>query len=146
MDLRKAIVTDDDDRTLIVEMRYTEKERARTVFRFLTKPQILSMLKHWDSASEWDRIMRITEVLCPDGLPTHKKVRQFHYPDDIDRIASFLMELSLTHGILWIENDFLFRNPEVWVARTEHYTTNIDADVIDGIIGKLKEIAGNGMD
>lgn len=146
MDLRKAIVTDDDDRTLIVEMRDTEKERARTVFRFLTKPQILSMLKHWDSASEWDRIMRITEVLCPDGFPTHKKVRQFHYPDDIDRIASFLMELSLTHGILWIENDFLFRNPEVWVARTEHYTTNIDADVIDGIIGKLKEIAGNGMD
>lgn len=144
MDLRKAIVTD-DDRDLVVEMRDTEKERARG-FKFLTKPQMLSMLKHWDSAQRYDRTMRITEVLCPDGLPTHKKIRQFHYPDDIDRIAAFLMELSLTHGILWIENDFLFRNPEVWVARTEHYTTNIDADVIDGIIGKLKEISENGMD
>lgn len=144
MDLNKAMVTDDDG-TLIVEMRNMEKIRALRVFKFLTKSEMLCMLKHWDSASKYDRTMRITEVLCPDGLPTHKRVRQFHYPEDIDRIASLLMELSLTHGILWIENDFLFSNPEVWVAETEHYTTNIDADVIDGIIGKLKEISENGI-
>lgn len=144
VDFNKALVPDDN--TLVIEMRDMEKERACRVFRFLDKPQMMCMLKNWDSASKWDRIMRITEVLCPDGLPTHKRVRQFYYPEDIDKISSCLMELSLTHGILWIENDFLFSNPEVWVAETEHYTTNIDAAVIDGIIGKLKEIAENGMD
>ena len=136
----------DDDNALIIKMRGTEKERVCGGFKFLTKSQILCRLKDWDSARRYDKTMRITEVLCPDGFPTHKRVRQFHYPDDIDRIASFLMELSLTYGILQIERDFLFGKPEVWVARTEHYTTNIDADVIDGIIGKLKEIAENGMD
>ena len=60
------------------------------------------------------------------------------FPKDKDKFASDMMDISISYAILWLGSDILGFN-EIAVAKTEHNTTNIDADVIwaflDGIGG-----------
>lgn len=118
---------------MIFKMSSSEVDRVR-LWKFLTKEKIMDSISKWTFKKN---VVRFVDVLCSEGGPTHKKTTIFSVPNQIDLIASRLMELSMTHGILQLGEDLVGKN-SIWFAETEHYTTNIDADVIEGIIVRLK--------
>ena len=89
------------------------------------------------------RLLRLKNIVYIDG-EFRKQEIDYVFPKDKDKFASDMMDISMAYAILWLFTDILGCN-EIAVAKTAHNTTNIDADVIDGIIGKLKEISENGM-
>jgi hypothetical protein len=118
---------------MIFKMASSEVDRVR-MWKFLTKGEIMDSISKWKFKGN---VIRIIDILCPDGSPEYKKTTVYGVPNQIDLIASRLMELSMTHGILQL-GESLCGNNAIWFSATEHYTTNIDADVVEGIIVRLK--------
>ena len=63
--------------------------------------------------------------------------KMYVLPNMNDDLVSDLASLSLTHTIVEVTPSS--HHVEVVVAESEDHTTNIDADMIDAILGKTKE-------
>ena len=100
---------------------------------FIQKREILDGIKKMKSA----RLLRIKNIVHMDGR-FYKQEVVYLFPNDIDRLASDMMDISISYAILWIEQDILGFNT-IAVARTAHHTTNIDADVIGALLDKMRK-------
>ena len=101
----------------------------------MQKPDIIRKVKDMDFSNRLFRLMNIIRI---DG-EFRKQEIFYTFPEDKDKFASDMMDISMGYAILWFFSDDILGFNEMAVARTAHNTTNIDADVIgaflDGIEG-----------
>lgn len=107
---------------------------------FIQKDEILESINRMDFKGKAKKLFRVKNILRID-YSFKKQEELYIFPDDKDRFASDLMDLSMGYAILKIGTDIIDFN-EMVVAETAHNTTNIDADVIGAFIKKIDGIDG----
>ena len=105
---------------------------------FIQKDEILNQISRWTFHGKAKKLLRLKNICYVDGRFCKQEVVYF-MPDDLDKLVSELMDLSMSYAILWADSNILGFN-EIALAKTAHNTTNIDADVVEAIIGKLNNV------
>ena len=105
---------------------------------FIQKDEILNQISRLRFTGKQGKILRMKNIRYVDGRFCKQEVVYF-IPDDLDKLVSELIDISLSYAILWIDTNIMGFN-EIALAKTAHNTTNIDADVIEAIIGKLNNV------
>lgn len=89
-------------------------------------------------ASNWTydhTVLRVYDIQFKDGHPFG--VRQFGFTDyyerDIDEFVVFMHQMSLTHKVMYVED-----NGYVFITESKDHQTNIDADLIDAMLNAYK--------
>ena len=89
-------------------------------------------------ASHWtydNTVLRVYDIQFKDGHPFG--VRQFgftdYYDKDIDEFVEFMFDVSLTHKVMYVED-----NGYVFITESEDHQTNIDADLIAAMLNAYK--------
>ena len=89
-------------------------------------------------ASNWTydhTALRVYDIQFKDGHPFG--VRQFGFTDyydrDIDEFVVFMHQMSLTHKVMYVED-----NGYVFITESKDHQTNIDADLIDAMLNAYK--------
>jgi len=107
--------------------------------KFMQKPDIIKEVNRMDFSK---RLLRLKNIVYIDG-ELRKQEIDYVFPNDKDKFASDMMDMSMGYAILWFFTDILGIN-EVAVAETAHHTTNIDADVIGAFLDRIGEDDNNG--
>ena len=121
------------DNGMMFDLTQSEYDRVGHA-GFIQKREILDGIRKMNNA----RLLRIKNIVY-NGMNFYKQESVYLVPKDIERLAADMMDLSISYAILWIEQDILGFNT-IAVARTAHHTTNIDADVIEALIDKMKGV------
>ena len=89
-------------------------------------------------ASNWTydkTVLRVYDIQFKDGHPFG--VRQFGFTDyydrNIDEFVEFMFDVSLTHKVMYVED-----NGYVFITESEDHQTNIDADLIAAMLNAYK--------
>lgn len=89
-------------------------------------------------ASHWtydNTVLRVYDIQFKDGHPFG--VRQFGFTDyydrDIDEFVQFMFDVSLTHKVMYVED-----NGYVFITESKDHQTNIDADLIAAMLNAFK--------
>lgn len=89
-------------------------------------------------ASNWTydkTVLRVYDIQFKDGHPFG--VRQFGFTDyydrDTDEFVEFMFDVSLTHKVMYVED-----NGYVFITESEDHQTNIDADLISAMLNAYK--------
>ena len=89
-------------------------------------------------ASNWaydKTVLRVYDIQFKDGHPFG--VRQFGFTDyydrDTDEFVEFMFDVSLTHKVMYVED-----NGYVFITESEDHQTNIDADLIAAMLNAYK--------
>lgn len=113
----------------------TNVERIKAGYaKFMQKPDIIKEVNRMDFSQNFLRLKNI--VYVDDHFM--KQEIDYIFPNDKDRFASDMMDISMSYAILWLGSDILGFG-EVVVAKTAHNTTNIDADVIGAFLDRIGE-------
>ena len=112
----------------------TNDERNKAGYaKFMQKPDIIREVNGMTFSN--GGLLRLKNIVYVDD---HFMKQEIDYvlPDDKDRFASDMMDISMSYAILWLGSDILGFN-EIVVAKTAHNTTNIDADVLGAFLDKI---------
>ena len=102
--------------------------------KFMQKPAIIEKVGRMDFSKN---LLRLENIICIDG-EFQKQEIVYVFPNDKDKFASDMMDISMAYAIIWLNTDILGSN-EIAVAKTAHNSTNIDADVIGAFLDKIEE-------
>lgn len=125
------------DETITFSLTSSEQSRVQHA-SFIQKDEILNQISRWIFRGKSGKILRLKNIVYVDGRFLKQEVA-YLLPEQIDKLASDLMGLSLSYAILWVDTNILGFN-EIALAKTAHNTTNIDVDVIGAIIEKIRSI------
>lgn len=104
--------------------------------RFLTKKEIFLAIDKW-GVNPLSNI-HLTNIVCDRWGPAVAQ-EALYGETDLTNLPGDIMDVSLTHGIIHIG-----RTPRVdnciAVAESSNHQTNIDADVIESLMRKIKEV------
>jgi len=118
--------------TIMFSLTNSEYNRVQHA-SFIQKDEILNQI----SRLRIGRILRMKNIRYVDGRFYKQEVAYF-MPNDLDKLISELMDISLSYAILWIDTNIM-GFAEIALAKTAHNTTNIDADVVEAVMKKIKE-------
>ena len=118
---------------ILFGLTLSERSKADNA-RFIQKPAIINEVGRMNFSKN---LLRLKNIVCIDG-ELRKQEIDYVFPDDTDKFASDMMDISMSYAILWLGSDILGFN-EVVVAKTAHNTTNIDADVIGAFLDRILE-------
>ncbi len=102
--------------------------------RFMQKPAIIKAVDHMNFSRS---LLRLKNIVFLDGDFCKEEI-DYVFPNDKDKFASDMMDISMSYAILWLGSDILGFN-DIVVAKTAHNTTNIDAEVIGAFLDKIGE-------
>lgn len=125
------------DETITFSLTSSEQSRVQHA-SFIQKDEILNQISRWIFRGKSGKILRLKNIVYVDGRFLKQEVA-YLLPEQIDKLASDLMGLSLSYAILWVDTNILGFN-EIALAKTAHNTTNIDVDVIGALIQKIRSI------
>ena len=125
------------DETITFSLTSSEQSRVQHA-SFIQKDEILNQISRWIFRGKSGKILRLKNIVYVDGKFLKQEVA-YLLPEQVDKLASDLMGLSLSYAILWVDTNILGFN-EIALAKTAHNTTNIDVDVIGAIIEKIRSI------
>ena len=102
--------------------------------RFLTTPEVLADIENW----WYNPISGITlsNIVCNQYGPQMKQ-EVWYRTSEIDKFVGDLMDISLTHGFLFVGN-LSQRDNYFATAETAHNTTNITAEIMEALIKKIE--------
>lgn len=123
--------------TIMFNLTPSEQFRVQHA-SFIQKDEILNQISKLRFSGKQGKILRMKNIRYVDGRFCKQEVVYF-MPDDLDKLISALMDISLSYAILWIDTNIMGFN-EIALAKTAHNTTNIDADVVEAIIKKLNDV------
>ena len=125
--------------SLVFSLTCDERERANHA-KFMQKPDIIKEIGKMNFSKN---LLRLKNIVYLNGNFMKHEI-DYVFPNDKDKFASDMMDISISYAILWLGSDILGFN-EIAVAETAHHTTNIDADVIGAFLDKIVE-AENGRE
>ncbi len=125
-----------DDKSRIMEFPLTPI--GRDFWRnskFLSQDELLVKLDEW----WYNPISGITlsNTVCDQYGPQMKQ-EVWYRTNEIDKFIGDLMDVSLTHGLLFVGN-LSQRDNYFAVAETAHHTTNISGEFIEALIRKVEK-------
>lgn len=106
--------------------------------RFLTTSEVLADIEKWKYNPNGG--FTLSNIICNQLGPQMKQEAWYH-KTDIDKFVGDLMDISLTHGLLFVGN-LSQRDNYFAVAETAHNTTNITAEIMEALIKKIEEGQG----
>ena len=89
-------------------------------------------------ASNWnlqDTVLRVYDVKFKDGHPHYFRTVGFtdHNNRDRDEFVEFMFDVSLTHKVMFVDKcGFIF------ITKSDDGSTNIDADLIEGMLNAYR--------
>ena len=126
-------VFDNDRRTFT--FRITSVERNFWAGRrFLAKHEMMDAIDQWKCSPSSPLLLE--NILCDVRGPAFKQVVA-GAGSDLDALVSNLAEISYSYGIVYIGETPIYEKV-IAVAETADHQTNIDAEVIDAIVQKLR--------
>lgn len=123
--------------TIMFNLTNSEYNRVQHA-SFIQKDEILTQISKLRFSGKQGKILRLKNIRYVDGRFCKQEV-VYLMPNDLDKLISELMDISLSYAILWIDTNIMGFN-EIALAKTAHNTTNIDADVVEAIIRKLNNV------
>lgn len=105
--------------------------RAR---RFMSKDEIMDGIKGWRFVPGAG--LSLVNIVCDGFGPSFMQIVWYNLTKEMDSIPGDFMDISLTHGIIYIGNSENNQNC-IGVAETADCQTNIDADVIDALMRRI---------
>ena len=122
------------ERGMVFNLTCEERSKVENA-KFMQKPDIIREVNGMTFSN--GGLLRLKNIVYVDD---HFMKQEIDYvlPDDKDRFASDMMDISMSYAILWLGSDILGFS-EVVVAKTAHNTTNIDADVLCAVLVKMGE-------
>lgn len=121
------------ERSFVFNLTCGERELANHA-KFMQKPDILKEVNRMNFSKN---LLRLKNIVYLDGNFMKHEI-DYVFPNDKDKFASDMMDISMSYAILWLGSDILGFN-EIAVAETAHNTTNIDADVIGAFLDRIGE-------
>ena len=121
------------ERSLVFNLTCDERQRANHA-KFMQKPDIIKEVNRMNFSKN---LLRLKNIVYLDGHFMKHEI-DYVFPNDKDKFASDMMDISMSYAILWLGTDILRCN-EIAVAKTAHNTTNIDADVIGAFLDRIGE-------
>ncbi len=131
----KQDIREDD---LLFGLTCSERSRADNA-KFMQKPDIIKEVNRMNFSKN---LLRLKNLVYLDGYFMKQEI-DYVFPNDKDKFAFDMMDISISYAILWLGTDILGCN-EIAVAKTAHNTTNIDADVIGAFLDRIMEDDDNG--
>ena len=122
--------------TIMFSLTNSEYDRVQRA-SFIQKDEILNRISRWNFRGKSGKILRLKNIIYVDGRFLKQEVA-YLLPEQIDKLVSDMMDLSMSYAILWVDTNIMGFN-EIALAKTAHNTTNIDADVVEAVIKKIKE-------
>ena len=120
--------------TMVFTLTPSEQSRVQHAY-FIQKNEILNQISRWTFRGKTGKILRLKNIVYVDGRFV-KQEAAYLLPEQMDKLVSDMMDLSMSYAILWVDTNIMGFN-EIALAKTAHNTTNIDADVIGAIIDKI---------
>ena len=118
--------------TIMFNLTNSEYNRVQRA-SFIQKDEILNQISRLRFTGS--KILRLKNIRYVDGRFCKQEAVYF-MPNDLDKLVSALMDISLSYAILWIDTNIMGFN-EIALAKTAHNTTNIDGDVIGALVQKI---------
>ena len=89
-------------------------------------------------ASNWTydhTVLRVYDIQFKDGHPFGMRMFGFtdYHERDVDEFLEFMHQMSLTHKVMYVEE-----NGYVFITESKDHQTNIDADLIDAMLNAYK--------
>jgi hypothetical protein len=125
------------ERGMVFNLTCEERGKVENA-KFMQKPDIIKEVNRMNFSKN---LLRLKNIVYIDG-EFRKQEIDYVFPNDKDKFAFDMMDISMAYAILWLNTDVLGFN-EIAVAKTAHHTTNIDADVIGAFLDRIGE-ADNG--
>lgn len=125
--------------SLLFSLTWSEQNIVANA-KFMQKPDIIRKIKDMDFSS--NRLFRLLNIVHIDGQFRKQEIF-YTFPEDKDRFASDMMDISMGYAILWFFSEDVLGFNEMAVAKTAHNTTNIDADVIGAFLDGIEGIDGD---
>lgn len=125
-----------DDKRVVMEFPLTSFGKEYWQFqRFLTQKELIELMEKW----WYNPISGITlsNIVCDQCGPQAKQ-EIWYRTSEIDKFVGDLMDVSLTHGLLFVGN-LSQRDNYFAVAETAHHTTNITGEFIEALIRKVEK-------
>ena len=105
------------------------------------KEAVLEAIKSWRVYSHGLRLNEV--VFDAEGKPEYKHPELFYLPRELDRLVETLAELSISgYRIYAVSKDVL---SGIFLERDDTHQTDIDADIIHGIIEYSNRVADTSL-
>ena len=115
--------------------------RFWTTKRPMAKGQLMEEIRRWKCRGP---NVTLKHVIWGWQVAECIQMNNYAMPEEMDELVSDLAELSLTHTVAFVGVDELSRDDCIAVVKSEDSSTNMDADVMDALIGKFHEASTEG--